>query len=230
MVRLAQGENLPASAAHAHLLGARLALARGTPAEVRRLTLRALELPLDAFGIAAAGGLLARAGYPEDAKRALDRLDRLDRLESEVGEENPSLERLLHHLQGEIALVGGDVEAALKLMERAASLTPAPQWSEPLARTLLASGDRDRALAEYERIVESKAPLFILDHGTGGEILGTVTYVEALYRLGEIHLAEGNEAEARRFHDQYAEIRKEADHDLPEPIPPIRSLDKANPG
>jgi tetratricopeptide (TPR) repeat protein len=223
MVRLAQGENLPASAAHAHLLGARLALGRGSSAEVHRLTLRALELPLDAFGIAAAGGLLARAGYPEEATRTLDRLA------SEVGEENPSLERLVLQLQGEIALVRGDSDAALSLMERAASLTPAPQWSEPLARTLLASGDRDRALAEYERIVESKAPLFILDHGTGGEIIGTVTYIEAVYRLGEIHLADGNEVEAQRFHDLYAEIRREADDDLPEPIALRHSFDKANP-
>jgi len=185
------------------LLLARLALNRRDAVQTRRLVNQALALPLDPHGVALAGELLARAGYPDDAERWLRRLEG-------ERERYPMLDRLTQQLRGEIALARGRAAEAIDLLEASTQVTLRPAWSEPLARARLSAGQLESALGEYRKILANKAEVFM----RRGHLWAAPLFGETLLRVAQILERQRKLDEAAQQYRSYLDLMKNADRDV----------------
>ena len=117
--------------------------------------------------------------------------------------------RHYHHLMGEIARAGGDIDTAIVEFKAACSLLPAEHsrsdmhilYYDSLASTYYESGNYDKALKEYERIINL----------TTGRLRWGDKYGHAFYRLGEIHIHNGNRKKAAENFQAFLNLWKSAD-------------------
>jgi tetratricopeptide (TPR) repeat protein/DNA-binding winged helix-turn-helix (wHTH) protein len=119
--------------------------------------------------------------------------------------------RFALYLQGERAMAGGDTSAALRLFEEALEQrTPfyALEWYEDcLASACLRTGRFQRAIAEYQRVVQTFPRLADSWHG-----------------LGKAFQATGQYAEAQQAFARVLEIWKRGDAAVPERLEATRAL------
>ena len=117
-------------------------------------------------------------------------------------------------LSGAVALQKGDGAAAVRDLDRAASMLPHQMdvgdehaiVYDLLARAYVAAGDLAKARETYEKI----APL-TLGRWTWGDV-----YARSFYRLGMIAERQGDTARARENYRKFLQLWKDADPGLPE--------------
>ncbi len=107
-----------------------------------------IERPIEPYFSGLAGWLLAMDGR-DSALTAI-----AGRVALAVNEGNPYDLAGLHLIQGELALVGGDLETATREFENAAEIQREPQMLAPLAFAATKSGDAETAGAIYREIME----------------------------------------------------------------------------
>jgi tetratricopeptide (TPR) repeat protein/predicted Ser/Thr protein kinase len=117
--------------------------------------------------------------------------------------------RHYHHLKGEIALAEDDSDTAIAEFKTACSLLPAEHsrsdmhilYYDSLASAYYEKGQYDKALKEYERIVNL----------TTGRLRWGDKYGHAFYRLGEIYSHNGDEKKVAENFNEFVNIWKSAD-------------------
>ncbi|UCC41514.1 MAG: tetratricopeptide repeat protein, partial [Candidatus Aminicenantes bacterium] len=125
---------------------------------------------------------------------------------------NPNNMHFFYHLVGMIELKQENFASAIESFKEALSLqTSDPHdksagYIEPLAIAYYASGDVDKAQAEYERIVSSSSGRF----GYGD------VYARSYYELGKIYEQKGWKGKAIEHYEKFHELWKEADSGFPE--------------
>jgi tetratricopeptide (TPR) repeat protein len=123
--------------------------------------------------------------------------------------------RRYHHLMGEIFLARNETAPAIKELQNAQSMLPAPgiSWSRAslkhvpiwfsLACAYLVAGDENGATEWFERITES----------TTEHIWWPIPYVRSFYFLGKIHENRGEMEKAREYYRRFYEYWKDGDMD-----------------
>ncbi|MGD8535788.1 MAG: tetratricopeptide repeat protein, partial [Candidatus Aminicenantes bacterium] len=127
--------------------------------------------------------------------------------------QNPNNKHFFHHLAGMVELKLKNFPSAIKSFKEALSLqTSDPHdkradYVESLAIAYNASGDIDKAQAEYERIVSSSS---------GRSAFGDV-YAQSFYELGKIYEQKGWKGKAIEKYEKFLDLWKDADEVYPEP-------------
>jgi tetratricopeptide (TPR) repeat protein len=130
--------------------------------------------------------------------------------------------RYFHLLQGEIAWARGDLGGAIRSFETAVSLLPRENYKldvhilflDALASAFFAKGDWDKAQGACEKIIAL----------TTGRVRWGDLYAESYYRLGKIHLAQGEKDKAVVSFRRFLEIWSQADPGLPEVVEAKKQL------
>ncbi len=147
---------------------------------------------------------LAKLGRMTDANQAAERL-----LERTASIPTAKEKRRHHHLIGELALVEGDAETAVRELEQARSMLPPgrserhlPIWYS-LASAYLAACDDAKATEWFQKIGESG-----FEH-----VQLPIPYVRSFYFLGKIHENQGEMDKAREYYRRFYEYWKDGDMD-----------------
>jgi tetratricopeptide (TPR) repeat protein/tRNA A-37 threonylcarbamoyl transferase component Bud32 len=125
---------------------------------------------------------------------------------------NPELMHYYHHLKGMIDLEQSNFSGAIENFEKALSLqTSDPHdrradYIESLAKAYAASGDMDKAQAEFEKITST-----VVDRYSYGDC-----YARSFYELGKIYEQKGWKGKAIEQYERFLELWKDADPGLPE--------------
>ncbi|NIM58167.1 MAG: protein kinase [Candidatus Aminicenantes bacterium] len=125
---------------------------------------------------------------------------------------NPNRMHFFHHLVGMVELKKKDFASAIESFKQALSLQTSDPHDksaghvESLARAYYASGNIDKAQAEYERIVSSSS---------GRSSFGDV-YARSYYELGKIYEQKGWKGKAIEHYEKFLELWKDADSGFPE--------------
>jgi tetratricopeptide (TPR) repeat protein len=147
---------------------------------------------------------LAKLGRMAEARQAAEKL--LERTASIPTEKE---KRRHHHLLGELALLDGDIETAVRQLEKARSMLPLgrsgqhiPIWYS-LGSAYLAGGKHDEATEYFRKIADSG-----FEH-----VNSPIEYVQSFYFLGRIHNELGNAVESREYYHRFYEFWKYGDLD-----------------
>ncbi len=132
---------------------AQVFLLQGKAQDARAACLEALALERGPHQVALAGTLLARGGFPEDARRLLPELA--------AERDKPLFERVALRVQGEILLVEGHTNLALEDLRRAAALDRPIEPKLYLARALRLAGNLEEAAASYGEIARSEGLIWM---------------------------------------------------------------------
>jgi tetratricopeptide (TPR) repeat protein len=144
-----------------------------------------------------------------DARETAERLQ--ERTKSIPG---PKEERRHLHLLGELALLDGKTEEAIRELDKAAStLSPrgirgqtvpqhVPIWYS-LASAHLAAGNKTEAAEWFQRVTDS----------TTEHIDWPIPYVRSFYFLGGIHENQGDMDKARESYQRFLQFWKDGDMD-----------------
>lgn len=125
---------------------------------------------------------------------------------------NPKLMNLYHHLTGMIELKQKSFNRAIECFKEALTLQSddpldkRADYVESLAIAYYASGNLDKAKAEYEWIVSASAGR--LDYGD--------SYARSLYALGKIYEQEEMKGKAIEHYEKFLELWKDADPGIEE--------------
>jgi len=125
---------------------------------------------------------------------------------------NPQDMHYYHHLRGMIDYKQGNFTEAIENFEKALTLqTSDPHdrradYIESLAKAYAASGDIDRAQAEFEKITST-----VVDRYSYGDI-----YARSFYELGKIYEQKGWKGKALEHYEKFLDLWKNADPGLPE--------------
>ncbi len=125
---------------------------------------------------------------------------------------NPTNMHFYHHIAGMVELKQKNFAKAIEGFKQALSLETADphdkkaDYIESLALAYNASGDMDKAQAEYERIVSSSSGRYSF-----GDI-----YARSYYELGRIYEQKGWEGKAMEHYEKFLDLWKEADLGFPE--------------
>jgi serine/threonine protein kinase/lipopolysaccharide biosynthesis regulator YciM len=126
--------------------------------------------------------------------------------------------RFYHHLMGMMMLKDENFPKAIELFNQALSFLHFQtgwyeQWVddhalfiEPLALSYYKSGDLEKAIEEYERIISLT---------TGRRFSGDI-YATSFYMLGKIHEQQGDTAKAIEHYEKFLDLWKDADPDIAE--------------
>ena len=125
--------------------------------------------------------------------------------------------RLYHHLMGLVELEKKDYGRAIEYFKEAISLLPYQCgldpftndhaiFTESLALAYYASGDKEKAQEEYEKIL-TMIP---------GKLYQGDIYARSLYRLGKIYEEKGWKSKALEDYEKFLKLWKEADSGFPE--------------
>jgi serine/threonine protein kinase/tetratricopeptide (TPR) repeat protein len=121
-------------------------------------------------------------------------------------DENQIVNRMLLELcRGEIALAEGNFDDAINLFELAYRQREDNYVLESIAFAHLQKGDINKAVSHYEQLIGR--------HRTGGE--DQEYWIQTHYRLGRICEEIGDKAKAVRYYEDFLNIWKEADADIP---------------
>jgi tetratricopeptide (TPR) repeat protein len=120
---------------------------QGKAEQARAACLQALELERGPHQMAIAGPLLARAGFPDDARNLLPEL--------KPHRDKPLYRRAELLIEGEVHVARRKPGLALQVLHEAAALDR-PEPKLYLARALRAAGHLEEAAAAYEEIVRSE--------------------------------------------------------------------------
>jgi tetratricopeptide (TPR) repeat protein/tRNA A-37 threonylcarbamoyl transferase component Bud32 len=107
--------------------------------------------------------------------------------------------------EGEVELARGRYEEAVRLFERAYQLREDDLMLESLAYALYKKGDLDQAITKYEQLIEVKS--------LGWEAQDC--WIRSLVQLGNIWEKKGDQEKAARYYEEFLELWKEADRDIP---------------
>ena len=125
---------------------------------------------------------------------------------------NPTRMHFFHHLVGMVELKKKNFASAIESFKQALTLQTADPrdkdawYIESLAVAYKASGNIDKAQAEYEKIISSSS---------GRSHLGDV-YALSFYELGKIYEQKGWKGKAIEHYEKFLELWKDADLGLPE--------------
>jgi tetratricopeptide (TPR) repeat protein len=150
------------------------------------------------------GSLLARAGFPADARKVLARISSPD--------EGRRVDTARTIVAAEIALAERRMEEALREFAKADQLVPPIHPRDFLARALESAGRADEALAAWRRIAERPALVWESEpdlHPPG-------TWTEALVRVAGLSLQLGRPASGRAALALVLKTQEHADADLPQ--------------
>jgi serine/threonine protein kinase/Tfp pilus assembly protein PilF len=147
----------------------------------------------------------------EEAQSTADELKELTQKEL-----NTSYIRLYYHLVGMKELAGENFPAAIDYFTNAVSLLPYQYTTdnlndqaffiEPLAFAYYKSGELEKALETYERIVSL----------TVGRLHWGYEFAKSFYMLGKIYEQKGWEGKAIEHYEKFLDLWKDADEGLPE--------------
>jgi len=126
--------------------------------------------------------------------------------------------RFYHHLMGMMMLKDENFPKAIELFNQALSFLPFQtgwyeKWVddhalfiEPLALSYYKSGDLEKAIEEYERIISL----------TTGRLLYGDIYAKTFYMLGKIYEQQGDTAKAIEHYEKFLDLWKDADPGIAE--------------
>jgi tetratricopeptide (TPR) repeat protein/DNA-binding winged helix-turn-helix (wHTH) protein len=198
-------DHAPLSVARVHLLLAIVAEGKGD-AKGQRENLDAALAGLQAIQLKVViGGMLgdafARAGMLDQARQVAELIKPLaDPMNSEqMG--------YLHLLEGDIALATGKNKEAIELLTQSDKENSTAFSSEALAHAYQQSGDVDKAVAAYEKMLSST------DRSLSWE--PQQRWLEARYTLSSDYAARGDKQKARGTLEKLLDLWKDADPNLP---------------
>ncbi len=134
---------------------------------------------------------------------------------------NSKLMHYYHHLRGMIDLEQKNFSEAIANFEKALTLQTfdshdrRADYIESLAKAFAASGDIDRAQAEFEKITST-----VVDRYTYGDV-----YARSFYELGKIYEQKGWKGKAIEQYEKFLELWKDADPGFTEIEDAERRLD-----
>jgi len=172
-------------------------------AEARTYCMEALRMQRRLDLYRRAGAILARSGFVADAQRLLDDLG--------PAWPGPSAEAARHQIRAEILLHGGDRQASLREFEAASRMDSPLHDREYLARAYAVTGDRERALFQYESAVRSPRPYWQYP-----DAAIPAFYTSTLLDYASLAIEGGDVARAESALDEFYRLRSEAERGLPE--------------
>ncbi|MCK4749026.1 MAG: tetratricopeptide repeat protein, partial [Bacteroidales bacterium] len=131
----------------------------------------------------------------------------LEEIQNRTNKGNRNDETAYSLIKGEIELLKGNHAKSLELLETATTLNVSAYTIESLANYYFQLGDWEKAIATYEDIISDRDAL-------GWE--GQECWVQALLNLGIVYEEMDNNEKATYYYQQFLEIWKEADADLPD--------------
>jgi tetratricopeptide (TPR) repeat protein len=191
-----RGRKLLASA-HLHFLG-------GEKVRARALALEATRFDGDTECLRRAASLLARAGFPADARTVFGRMNAPD--------EGRRFETARTIVTAEIALAEGHLKEALAGFAKADQLAAPIHPRDFLGRSLERAGRIEEALGAWRRIADRPALVWVSQpdlHAPG-------LWTEALLHVTELALRAGQPDAGRAALTLFLKIREHADADLPQ--------------
>ena len=195
----------PLSIARVHLLLAIVAEGKGD-AKGQQENLDAALAGLQAIQLKVViGGMLgdafARAGMLDQARQIVDMIKPL------ADPMNGEQMGYLHLLEGDIALATGKNKEAIELLAQSDKENSTPFSSEGVAHAYQQSGDVDKAILAYEKILSST------DRSLGWE--PQQRWLEARYTLASDYASRGEKKKARETLAKLLDLWKDADPNLP---------------
>jgi tetratricopeptide (TPR) repeat protein len=152
------------------------------------------------FG-ALCGDAYARAGFADQAVKIAAMITPI------ADQNNPEQMGYLHLLEGDIALSAGQRDKAIELLEQSDKEDSTGLSSEALAHGYQISGDIDKAISSYEKMLSST------DHSLGWE--PQQRWLEARYTLALDYSSRGDKQKAREMLATLLNLWKDADANLP---------------
>jgi tetratricopeptide (TPR) repeat protein len=194
-----------------HALAELLAL-KGDLAAAQGEAERALQVQPDGpFCLYVAGLFAARAGDLQSSERHLRKLEEVTKVAR-----NPLVPHYRDGLMAELALARGHPLDAQRLLEKAVAsgmlryeamqFLPGPLLRDALARSYLATGEKEKAVAALEGLLTYKMHAYA----------HPVIKIRAYYTLGTLKLDLGDRAAGRAHLLKFLEYWGKADWDLPE--------------
>ncbi len=149
------------------------------------------------------GKLLVRDEKIQKAERILDEIS------ARISKGNNSDTAAFMILKGEIQLARGNSAKALDLIEAGVKLRHDNYTAESLAHYYSRTGDLDMAIARYKEIIDTRKSF-------GWE--AQEYWIKAHYILGKLYEKKGNYEQAMIYYQNFLDIWKDADNDLPDLI------------
>jgi tetratricopeptide (TPR) repeat protein len=149
------------------------------------------------------GKLLARDGKIQKTERILKEIS------ARINKGNRSDTAAFNILKGEILLAKGNRAEALDLIQTGVNFRKDGYTLESLAHYYYNTGDLDLAISNYKEIIEKLNSL-------GWE--AQEYWIQAHYNLGKIYEKKGDYQLAMKYYQDFINIWKDADDDLPELI------------
>ena len=184
---------------------AHLQLMRGQRQTARDLALEAARQDPDTLNLLRAGGLTARAEFPNDARRILEEMN--------SPAEGRRFETARAILNAEIASAVGRVEDAVDGFHQADGLAAPIDPREFLARGWDRLGRREDALSSWQRIARAPALVWLR-----ANFIDPGIWTESLLRVAELSKDLGRPAEARSALSQFLKIREHAEPGSPQSV------------
>jgi tetratricopeptide (TPR) repeat protein len=149
------------------------------------------------------GKLLVRDEKIQKAEKILNEIS------GRINKGNKSDTAAFNILKGEIQLARGNTAEALDPIESGVKLRRDSYTLESLANYYYDTGDLDMAISKYKEMIAIRSSL-------GWE--AQEYWIKAHYNLGKIYEKKGNYEQAIIYYQQFSNIWKDADNDLPELI------------
>jgi tetratricopeptide (TPR) repeat protein len=208
-----EGTGAAAGLALLHALAELLAMKGDSGAAQREAERALLVQPEGPFCLYIAGLFAARAGDLPSSERHLRKLEDVAKVAR-----NPLVPHYRDALVAELALAQGRPIEAQRMLEKAVSsptlrfealqFQPGPIFRDALARSYLATGQKEKAVESLEALLTPGARLQTYAH--------PVIKVRAHYTLGTLLLELGDRARGREFLQRFLGYWGKADWDLPE--------------
>jgi tetratricopeptide (TPR) repeat protein len=156
------------------------------------------------------GKLCIRMQYSDLANQIFNHIKKIYK------EENLDDRVAFNILSGEKELIQNNIARAIELFRKAHNLKDNNYNLESIAYALFVAGEFDQSIAKYEQLISRK------DLGWEGQEY----WIQAHYQLGKIYEQKGDKDKARKYYNEFVNIWKEGDEDLPDLINSKKKLVK----